>query len=148
MRECLYEQCSFHSALTMPSSVNVGVAAEHRDEPLVLVVGESVLRDERRRDDGIAGAGKHVAMRQAATRGEHRLEDAEPVGWSRAADRPRARGAASCRARCRRSLTMPAIAFIEPFGLPSSLARPASAHVAEHDLPSPSSPSSVSASAV
>ena len=24
-RECLYEQCSLHSALTMPSSVNVGV---------------------------------------------------------------------------------------------------------------------------
>ena len=23
-RECLYEQCSLHSALTMPSSVNVG----------------------------------------------------------------------------------------------------------------------------
>src|SRR6185312_2921097 len=25
LRECLYEQCSFHSALTTPSSVNVGV---------------------------------------------------------------------------------------------------------------------------
>src|SRR6185437_12896843 len=25
LRECLYEQCSFHSALTIPSSVNVGV---------------------------------------------------------------------------------------------------------------------------
>ena len=40
----------------MPSSVNVGVAAEHGDEALVLVRRESVLGDERGRDQRIAGA--------------------------------------------------------------------------------------------
>ena len=56
-RECLYEQCSLHSALTIPSSVNVGSRPSICDEPLVLVGRESVLGDERRRDRRIAGAG-------------------------------------------------------------------------------------------
>ena len=48
--EDLYEQCSFHIAEKMPSSVSVGVAADEVEEALVFVRLEPVLGDEFRRD--------------------------------------------------------------------------------------------------
>ena len=55
-REDLYEQCSFHIAETMPSSVKVGRPADQRDEARIFV-GLQPMRDgERLVDLGFCGA--------------------------------------------------------------------------------------------
>ena len=52
----LYEQCSFHIAEKMPSSVKLGVAADQLEDALVLVGLEAVLGDQLGRDVGFVAA--------------------------------------------------------------------------------------------
>ena len=52
----LYEQCSFHIAEKMPSSVKLGVAADQLEDALVLVGLEPVLGDQFGRDVGFVAA--------------------------------------------------------------------------------------------
>ena len=70
--EDLYEQCSFHMAEKMPSSVKVGVAADQLADALVFVRLEAVGGDQRRRDlvgvlrrCGLGGFGGLLALRVA-----------------------------------------------------------------------------------
>ena len=53
LREDLYEQCSFHMAETMPSSVRRRVAADEGAEARVFVGGQSVLAHQLGRDRNV-----------------------------------------------------------------------------------------------
>ena len=56
-RECLYEQCSLHSALTMPSSVNVGVRPSMATRRSYSSGVSPCSATSAGRDDRVAGAG-------------------------------------------------------------------------------------------
>ena len=58
--EDLYEQCSFHIAEKMPSSVKVGVAPDQLDDARILVRLEAVLGDQFGGDGGFVG--DHVSL--------------------------------------------------------------------------------------
>ena len=62
-REDLYEQCSFHIAEKMPSSVKVGSRPISVEDALVLVGLQAVFGDEFRRDLAVRCAARSIPLR-------------------------------------------------------------------------------------
>ena len=67
--EDLYEQCSFHIAEKMPSSVMRRLAADQLEDALVLVGLEAVLGDQLRRDLELRCFGGRAFSRHRASHG-------------------------------------------------------------------------------
>src|SRR3954449_4998762 len=119
-----------------------GSASEHRDEPLVLALCKSVLRDESRGDRRVAGTRSDFGH-QAATRlridSSRRTPSLEPRRSLQARS-----GCGIMPSTFPFSPMMPAIFRSEPFGFASTLMFPLASAYLKTTRPSPSRRSSTS----
>src|SRR3954467_7702375 len=111
-------------------------APEHGNQPLVLDPGESVLGDQRRCNDRIAGSGRNL-RHQAATLlrmdSNSRTPSSEPSSELQARS-----GCGIMPSTLPASLTMPAMFRSEPLGLASALVLPIASAYLKITRPSPS----------